>query len=221
MINIFSIFVDGKELKMKGDLRRKIARIFRPKIYVKGIDTPLGNMLAASTKKGICMLLFDECKLQGRNFGKNVDVNKYKILNEENRIIKKLKRELSEYFAGKRKEFSVKLDLYGTDFQKKVWNKLREIPYGNTISYREEALMLNRPKSFKAIAYANGKNPVLILIPCHRVINSDGSLGRYSMGDKRKEAILRFENPELGEKIMKITRENEELFGPQYKLPSI
>lgn len=208
-------------MKMKDYIKRKLERVFRPKIYLKGIDTPLGNMLAASTQKGICMLLFDECKLQGRNFGKNVDVKRYKIVNRENRFIKRLKKELDEYFAKKRKSFNVKLDLHGTDFQIKVWKKLMEIPYGNTISYREEALMLNRPKGFKAVAYANGKNPVLILIPCHRVINSDGSLGRYSMGDTRKEAILRFENSELGEKIMKITKENEELFGPQYKLPSI
>ena len=208
-------------MKTKDYIKKRFSKLFQPKIYLRGIDTPLGNMLAASTRKGICMLLFDECRLQGRNFGKNVDVKSYKIVNGENRHIRRLIRELDEYFAKERKSFSVKLDLHGTDFQIKVWKKLMEIPYGNTISYREEALMLNRPKGFKAVAYANGKNPVLILIPCHRVINSDGTLGRYSMGDLRKEAILRFENPELCEKIMKATKEHEELFGPQYKLPSI
>lgn len=206
---------------MKGYLKKKIARLFRPKMYVMGIDTPLGNMLSASTNKGICMLLFDECRHQGKNFGKNINIKKYRIVNRENRHIKKLKKELAEYFAGKRREFTSRLYLFGTDFQKRVWAKLREIPFGNTISFREEAHSLNRPKGFKATACANEKNPVLIIIPCHRVINSDGSLGRYSMGDKRKEAILRFENPELAEKIMKITRENEELYGPQYKRASI
>lgn len=204
-----------------GYLRKKVARLFRPKIYVMGIDTPLGNMLSASTEKGTCMLLFDECRHQGKNFGKIIDIKKYKIVNQENRHIKRLKKELAEYFAGQRREFTVKLDLFGTDFQKGVWNELRKIPFGNTISFREETHLLKRNKSFKAIASANEKNPVLIIIPCHRVINSDGSLGRYSMGDKRKEAILRFENPELAEKIMKITRENEELYGPQYKRASI
>ena len=112
---------------MKDYIKRKLERVFRPKIYLKGIDTPLGNMLAASTQKGICMLLFDECKLQGRNFGKNVDVKRYKIVNRENRFIKRLKKELDEYFAKKRKSFNVKLDLHGTDFQIKVWNVLNNI----------------------------------------------------------------------------------------------
>ena len=190
-------------------------------IRTRRYESPCGILLLGSFDGKLCL-----CDWQVEKHRDHVDRRLKRILHADfeegtSDVIEKAVLQLDGYFVGKRRVFDMPLLFVGTDFQKKVWNKLREIPYGNTISYREEALMLNRPKSFKAIAYANGKNPVLILIPCHRVINSDGSLGRYSMGDKRKEAILRFENPELGEKIMKITRENEELFGPQYKLPSI
>lgn len=108
--------------------------------------------------------------------------------------------QLKEYFAGTRKEFNIPLDLEGTDFQKKVWSELQKIPYGKTISYKRLAEKLGDVKAIRAVGKANGQNPVAIIIPCHRVIGSDGSLTGYAGGLDIKEKLLHLEgalNPEL------------------------
>ena len=108
--------------------------------------------------------------------------------------------QLEEYFAGTRKKFDVPLDLEGTDFQKKVWEELKKIPYGKTISYKTLAEKLGDVKSIRAVGKANGQNPIAIIIPCHRVIGSDGSLTGYAGGLDIKEKLLHLEgalNPEL------------------------
>lgn len=101
--------------------------------------------------------------------------------------------QLQAYFEGDLEEFDLKLDLQGTDFQKKVWHKLLEIPYGKTISYFELARRLGDVKAIRAVASANGKNPVWIVVPCHRVIGSDGSLTGYAGGLERKKFLLEHE----------------------------
>ncbi len=103
--------------------------------------------------------------------------------------------QLNEYFKGERKEFSVKLNAQGTDFQKRVWNKLLTIPYGKTSSYLELSKELGDVKAIRAVANANGKNPLWIIIPCHRVIGSDGSLTGYAGGLHRKKWLLDHESP--------------------------
>jgi methylated-DNA-[protein]-cysteine S-methyltransferase len=103
--------------------------------------------------------------------------------------------QLDEYFEGSRKQFSLKLNPQGTDFQKKVWKQLEQIPYGKTISYLELSKQLGDPKAIRAVANANGKNPLWIVIPCHRVIGSDGSLTGYAGGLHRKQWLLNHENP--------------------------
>lgn len=103
------------------------------------------------------------------------------------------RRQLEEYFAGYRQNFDLPLDPGGTDFQRLVWRALLEIPYGKAISYRELAQRVDRPKGFQAVGQANGKNPLPILIPCHRVIAADGSLGGYSGGLDRKRFLLDLE----------------------------
>ncbi|HET8753587.1 MAG TPA: methylated-DNA--[protein]-cysteine S-methyltransferase [Salinimicrobium sp.] len=103
--------------------------------------------------------------------------------------------QLQEYFEGKRKEFSLKLNPVGTDFQKKVWRELQKIPFGKTISYYELAEKLGDVKAIRAVAAANGKNPLWLLVPCHRVIGSDGSLTGYAGGLWRKKWLLDHENP--------------------------
>lgn len=103
--------------------------------------------------------------------------------------------QLQEYFAGERKQFDLKLNPQGTEFQKKVWDELREIPYGKTISYMELSLKLGDIKAIRAVAAANGKNPLWIMVPCHRVIGSDGSLTGYAGGLWRKKCLLDHENP--------------------------
>lgn len=104
-------------------------------------------------------------------------------------------QQLTEYFDGTRSSFTVKLNPKGTDFQKKVWNALLEVPYGKTRSYLEQSKVLGDVKANRAVASANGKNPIWILIPCHRIIGSDGSLTGYASGLWRKKWLLNHESP--------------------------
>ena len=104
-------------------------------------------------------------------------------------------RQLEEYFAGKRTTFSLKLNPQGTDFQKRVWQQLAEIPFGKTTSYLQMAKDLGDPKVIRAAASANGKNPIAIIIPCHRVIGSDQSMTGYAGGIWRKKWLLEHESP--------------------------
>lgn len=101
--------------------------------------------------------------------------------------------ELEEYFSGKRKTFSVPLSLHGTKFQKRVWSALCEIPYGETRSYSEIAAAVDNPKACRAVGMANNKNPIMIMVPCHRVIGKDGSLVGYGGGLSIKKKLLKLE----------------------------
>lgn len=101
--------------------------------------------------------------------------------------------ELQEYFQGKRKNFSLVLNPQGTVFQQKVWSELQKIPFGQVISYKELAKRVGSPKGFRAVGGANGKNPIPIIIPCHRVINEGGKLGGYSSGLPVKQQLLQHE----------------------------
>lgn len=103
--------------------------------------------------------------------------------------------ELEEYFAGNRQHFTFKMNPHGTDFQKKVWNALLEIPFGKTMSYNQLAVKLGDVKAIRAVASANGKNPLWVAVPCHRVIGSDGSLTGYAGGLWRKKWLLEHETP--------------------------
>ncbi|WP_370477491.1 methylated-DNA--[protein]-cysteine S-methyltransferase [Tamlana flava] len=109
--------------------------------------------------------------------------------------------QLQEYFEGIRKQFSLKLNPDGTDFQKKVWKKLEEIPFGKTISYLDLSKQLSDVKAIRAVANANGKNPLWIIVPCHRVIGSDGSLTGYAGGLHRKQWLLDHESPNKQQKL--------------------
>ena len=102
-------------------------------------------------------------------------------------------RELREYFAGKRRSFTVKLHLEGTTFQERAWAAMREIPYGATISYAQQAKQIGAPRATRAVGSANGANPVPIIVPCHRVVASDGSLGGYALGLTMKRRLLALE----------------------------
>lgn len=162
-------------------------------INIIRITTPLGPMFAGASEKGICMFEFTNRKMLETEFK---DLNKRLnavILPGENKLLNQLKREATEYFNGKRKSFSVQLDTPGTDFQQSVWKILQKIPYGKTWSYQDQANALGKPKSVRAVANANGHNRISILIPCHRVIGSDGSLTGYGGGLERKRWLLNFE----------------------------
>lgn len=110
-----------------------------------------------------------------------------------NPLIERTFRELQEYFAGERTSFTLPIKPEGTVFQQKVWRGLRQIPYGETCSYAELAAMIKSPKAVRAVGSANGKNPLPILIPCHRVIRQDGSLGGFSSGLDNKVKLLAIE----------------------------
>lgn len=108
-------------------------------------------------------------------------------------VLEKTCRELDEYFAGKRKSFDIPLKLSGTEFQKKAWEELQKIPYGETITYGEQARRLGNEKAVRAVGGANGRNPVLIMVPCHRVIGADGSLTGFAAGISVKAFLLELE----------------------------
>lgn len=114
-------------------------------------------------------------------------------IQEETPLLRQAAEELAEYFAGTRREFTVPLRPQGTPFQQKVWAALRTIPYGQTLSYIDVAKMIGKPSASRAVGGANGKNPLPILIPCHRVVAADGSLGGYSLGLDMKRRLLELE----------------------------
>lgn len=127
--------------------------------------------------------------------GENITELKFGSCGEESpdAVIKKAKTELEEYFAGKRKSFTVPAKPGGTDFQKKVWAALRDIPYGETASYGEIAKRIGDPKACRAVGMANNRNPIAIIIPCHRVIGAGGALTGYAGGLDKKEFLLKLE----------------------------
>jgi len=116
------------------------------------------------------------------------------VSNEIPAFLSDVVKQLQEYFAGERKEFQLKLNPQGTPFQKRVWQSLLEIPFGKTISYLELSRKLGDEKAIRAVASANGKNPLWIVVPCHRVIGSDGSLTGYAGGLWRKKWLLEHES---------------------------
>lgn len=109
------------------------------------------------------------------------------------KILAEAKKQLEEYFAGNRREFDLPLDMDGTPFQKAVWKELKRIPFGTTCSYGDIARKIKNRRAVRAVGGANGKNPLCIIVPCHRVIASDGSLGGYSGGLDLKRALLQHE----------------------------
>lgn len=121
-------------------------------------------------------------------------VKKANKSDSETALIKEIKTQLNEYFSGKRKVFNIKLNPKGTAFQKKVWEKLRKIPYGETKSYSEIATALGNQNAQRAVGSACNKNHILIIIPCHRVISKNGNIGGFEYGSKVKEKLLNLEN---------------------------
>jgi methylated-DNA-[protein]-cysteine S-methyltransferase len=111
--------------------------------------------------------------------------------------VKACRKQLDEYFKGERREFFLNLQPAGTDFQKSVWRQLEKIPYGKTTSYAEIAALIGKPNASRAVGSANGKNPIAIIIPCHRVIGSDGTLTGYGGGLWRKRWLIGFERGEV------------------------
>ena len=158
-------------------------------------------MLAGATEKGICLLEFTDSNRHQTALTELETLLSEKFREGKNKHIRQLKKELNEYFRGKRKEFSVNLLTPGTPFSVSVWKELLKIPFGCTQSYMEQARALGKPGSARAVANANGKNRIAIVIPCHRVIGSDGELTGYGGGLKRKEWLLQHEKKYSGKPV--------------------
>ena len=148
------------------------------------------------TPLGICQLLGDE-----QGISQLVLVEEASLSVSIPKELKTAVTQIREYFAGNRTQFDLKLNPAGTEFQKKVWDELQQIPYGKTLSYLELSKKLGDPKAIRAVAAANGKNPLWIIIPCHRVIGSDGSLTGYAGGLWRKKWLLEHESPALQQRL--------------------
>ena len=162
-------------------------------VYINRILTPLGPMLAGATESGICLLEFVDRRMLETQLNRLRRYLKAELVPGSNQHIDELNTQLIEYFEGKRKDFSVSLVLTGTAFQKKVWQILQTIPYGHTRSYREQAHLIGAPLAVRAVAKANGDNKIAIIIPCHRVIGSNGKLTGYGGGLWRKKYLLDLE----------------------------
>lgn len=156
------------------------------------IETDLGMMIAGATDKGICMFEFADYKLLELELKQFVSF-KTPLVQGENPHFNTLREQLNEYFKGERKNFDIPLDLVGTEFQKQVWLSLLKIPYGCTTTYAKQAEILGKPSAVRAVANANGKNKISIILPCHRVIGADGSLTGYGGGIEKKKKLLEFE----------------------------
>ena len=162
-------------------------------LHITSIETPLGKMQAAAFHDGICLLEFNDEPLHISEYSKIFKFLNLEISEDKNKFFDILRFQLSEYSNGKRKEFSVPLKLVGSDFQLQVWNILRKIPYGTIQTYKQQAVNLNHPGAIRAMAQANGQNPIAIIIPCHRVIGTGGKLVGYHCGLWRKKWLLEHE----------------------------
>ncbi len=157
------------------------------------IETELGTMIAGATGKGICMFEFADYKLIDLELKQLETALKAPLVQGDSVFFEQLRDQLEQYFRGERREFDIPLDLVGTDFQKKVWLGLLQIPYGCTTTYACQAELLGMPSAVRAVANANGKNKVSIILPCHRVIGADGTLTGYGGGIWRKKKLLELE----------------------------
>ena len=170
-------------------------------IVTAQINTPLGMMVAGAVEEGICLLEFTDRRMLNTEYKDLTRLLKANIAEGENKHIESVRKELGEYFEGKRKEFTVPLVTPGTGFQQTVWKELQKIPFGSTRSYQEQAVAVKKPDSVRAVANANGMNRISIIIPCHRVIGSDGQLTGYGGGLKRKKWLLDHEKKYSGKPV--------------------
>jgi len=157
------------------------------------IVTPVGEMVAAATKTHLVLFEFSRRHMLPLQLQRLEAAVGSELVPGESAIIVQLRRELDEYFRGERREFTVPLYAPGTPFQMKVWNELLRIPPGTTTTYSRVASAIGHPTAVRAVARANGDNRIAILIPCHRVIGSDGSLTGYGGGLSRKKKLLDLE----------------------------
>lgn len=156
------------------------------------LDAPATVSMLLSTPLGKICLASDGTALMELWLPSKVD-EKVTVSGEPDEVLRETARQLKAYFAGELREFDVPMNLTGTSFQKKVWDELTRIPYGETISYAELATRIGNPKACRAVGLANGRNPIAILVPCHRVIGANGTLTGYGGGLPTKQWLLEHE----------------------------
>lgn len=142
-------------------------------------ESPIETLTLTSEGENLIGLDFGKVQIEGKE--------------EKTKVIQDAIDQLEEYFQGKRKHFDLPLKFYGTEFQKKCWNALITIPYGETRSYKDISEIVNCPKGYRAVGLANNRNPIVIITPCHRVIGSDGKLVGFGGGLDKKEFLLNLE----------------------------
>jgi methylated-DNA-[protein]-cysteine S-methyltransferase len=152
------------------------------------MDSPVGELRVIASAAGLVAVLWEREEVNRVRFSEPME-----ILDEPSGVSAAAVEQLREYFAATRQEFDVPLDPRGTVFQVKAWRALATIPYGRTASYREQAVLVGSPTAVRAVGAANGKNPLSIVLPCHRVIGSNGSLTGFAGGLDAKRALLEFE----------------------------
>ncbi len=170
-------------------------------IHITRALTPIGPMIAAASEEALHLLEFTDRRMletQLERLGKRTGGV---LAPGTNSILEQTQRELEEYFDGHRTEFTVPLAPAATEFQETAWQALRAIPYGETKSYAEQALAIQRPTAVRAVARANGDNPIAIIVPCHRVVGSDGTLTGYGGGLHRKRFLLDLERRVAGKDV--------------------
>lgn len=161
------------------------------------IDTTLGPMIAIASEEALYLLEFVDRRGLEREVERLRIKTRSAIIPGVTEPIRLIEQQLNEYFAGARTTFTVPLALLGSPFQQQVWEQLMKIPAGETRSYAQIAIALGRPSAFRAVAQANGANPLALVVPCHRVINSNGELGGYGGGLTRKAWLLQNEQAQV------------------------
>jgi methylated-DNA-[protein]-cysteine S-methyltransferase len=160
------------------------------RLVYKWVDSPVGKLKLVASDQGLAAILWEIERPHRVRLSLEAEDNTHPVLVEA-------ARQLNEYFAGRRKKFDVKLDFAGTSFQQKVWRALLAIPFGETRSYREIAREIGNPDATRAVGAANGRNPISIVAPCHRVIGSTGKLTGFAGGLEAKAYLLSLERSHL------------------------
>lgn len=165
-----------------------------PRITIDFTETPIGNLIAGVSDKGLYLLEFMEGS-DDLSIEKLSDRHSVVFKNGHTELHTEVFNQLSAYFTHQLTQFDLPLDMHGTTFQLEVWDELLKIPFGKTRSYREQSIAMQKPDAIRAIASANGQNRIAIIVPCHRVLGSDGSLTGYAGGLHRKRWLLDHEAP--------------------------
>jgi AraC family transcriptional regulator of adaptative response/methylated-DNA-[protein]-cysteine methyltransferase len=162
-------------------------------VYLSWVRSPLGPLVTGATDDGVCLLEFaDPARLNAQVASLRRRL-RAPVVPGSHALLERLREELEGYFAGKLRRFTVPLTYPGTPFQERVWKQLLAIPYGETRSYSDVAAAVGKPDAIRAVGTANGRNPIAIVIPCHRVVNKGGGLGGYGGGLRRKQYLLDLE----------------------------